>query len=42
MTQYQITYSKEHKLYDLVITKDNQFFEHYHISNKKDLLKLIK
>jgi len=42
MIQYKITYSKEFKLYDLVITKNNKFFEHYHITSKKELMKLIK
>ena len=38
---YHIYYSKEFKIYDLVIKKDNKFFSNYHIHNKKDLLKLI-
>ena len=38
---YHIYYSKEYKIYDLVIKKDNKFFSNYHIHNKKDLLKLI-
>tara|TARA_R100000773_G_scaffold31553_1_gene26923 strand:- start:105 stop:287 length:183 start_codon:yes stop_codon:yes gene_type:complete len=38
---YHIYYSKEFKIYDLVIKKDNKPFSNYHIHNKKDLLKLI-
>ena len=38
---YHIYYSKEYKIYDLVIKKDNKFFSNYHIHNKKDLIKLI-
>ena len=38
---YHIYYSKEFKLYDVVIKKNNQFLSQYHISNKKELLKLI-
>ena len=38
---YHIHYSKKFKLYDLVIKKNNVFFSHYHISNKKELFKLI-
>lgn len=39
---FQIYYSKEFKLYDLVINKNNNFHKHFHISNKKILNKIIK
>ncbi len=38
---YHIYYSKEFKLYDLVIKNNNKFFSSYHISSKKELFKLI-
>ena len=38
---YHIHYSNKYKLYDLVIKKDGKFFSNYHISNKKELMKLI-
>ena len=38
---YHIYYSKKHKLYDLVIKNNNEFYSNYHISNKKELFKLI-
>lgn len=38
---YHIYYSKEFKLYDLVIKNNNKFFSNYHISSKKELFKLI-
>jgi hypothetical protein len=38
---FQIFYSKEFKLFDLLITKNNIFFEHYHLTNKKDINKII-
>ena len=41
MFSYHITYSDKYKLYDLVIKKDGKFFSNYHISNKKELIKLI-
>jgi len=41
MFSYHIIYSDKYKLYDLVIKKDGKFFSNYHISNKKELMKLI-
>jgi hypothetical protein len=38
---FQIYYSKEFKLYDLVINKNNIFHSHYHLTNKKDINKII-
>lgn len=38
---FQIYYSKEFKLYDLTIKNNNIFFEHYHLTNKKDINKII-
>jgi len=38
---YHIYYSKEFKLYDLVIKNNNEFYSNYHISSKKELIKLI-
>jgi hypothetical protein len=41
MKKFEIWYSDTYKLYDIVIEKDGKFHGHYHISNKKDILKLI-
>jgi hypothetical protein len=38
---YHIYYSEKYKLYDLVIKNNNEFYSNYHISNKKELFKLI-
>lgn len=38
---FQIYYSKDFKLYDLVINKNNVFHSHYHLTNKKDINKII-
>jgi hypothetical protein len=38
---FQIYYSQEFKLYDLVINKNNIFHSHYHLENKKDINKII-
>jgi hypothetical protein len=38
---FQVYYSKEFKLYDLLINNNNQFHSHYHLSNKKDINKII-
>ena len=38
---FQIYYSKDFKLYDLVINKNNVFYSHYHLTNKKDINKII-
>jgi hypothetical protein len=38
---FQIYYSQEFKLYDLVINKNNVFHSHYHLENKKDINKII-
>ena len=38
---YHIYYSKKYKPYDLVIKNNNKFFSQYHISSKKELIKLI-
>ena len=42
LKSYHIHYSHKYKLYDVVIKKDGEFHEHYHISSKKELIKLIK
>jgi len=39
---FQIYYSKEFKLYDLVINKNKQFHKHFHIASTKVLNKTIK
>ena len=39
---YHIHYSKEYKLYDIVIKKDGEFYKHYHLPTKKEVIKLIK
>jgi hypothetical protein len=39
--KFQIYYSNDFKLYDLVITYNNQFHSHYHLSNKKQINKII-
>jgi len=41
MKKFEIWYSDTYRLYDIVIEKDGKFHGHYHISNKKDILKLI-
>jgi len=38
---FQIYYSSQYKLYDLVINKNNAFYAHYHLTNKKDINKII-
>jgi len=38
---FQIYYSKEYKLFDLVIKKDNNFISNYHLNNKKEINKII-
>ena len=38
---FQIYYSNDFKLYDLVINSNNQFHSHYHLTNKKDINKII-
>ena len=38
---FTIYYSKEYKLYDLTINYNNKFDRHYHLSNKKDINKII-
>jgi len=39
--KFQIYYSNDFKLYDLVITYNNQFHSHYHLTNKKQINKII-
>lgn len=38
---FQIYYSQEFKIYDLVINKNDIFHSHYHLTNKKDINKII-
>jgi len=38
---FTIHYSPEYKLYDLEIKENNQFFEHYHLTSKKEINKII-
>jgi hypothetical protein len=38
---FQIYYSKDYKLYDLVISKSGDFDSHYHLSNKEEINKII-
>ena len=38
---FTIYYSKEYKLYDLVINKNNKFHSHFHLTNKKEINKII-
>jgi hypothetical protein len=38
---FQIYYSNDFKLYDLVINSNDQFHSHYHLTNKKDINKII-
>jgi hypothetical protein len=42
LKSYHIHYSHKYKLYDVVIKKDSEFYKHYHIPTKKELIKLIK
>jgi hypothetical protein len=39
--QFQIYYSQEFKLYDLVVYKNDTFHSHYHLSSKKEINKII-
>lgn len=39
---FQIYYSKEFKLFDLVINKNKQFHKHFHHASIKTLNKTIK
>lgn len=41
MFSYHITYSDKYKIYDLVIEEDGVFFCNYHVTCKKELMKLI-
>jgi len=38
---FTIHHSPEHKLYDLVINENNEFHSHYHLTNKKEINKII-
>ena len=38
---FAIHYSPKYKLYDLVINENNEFHSHYHLSNKKEINKII-
>ena len=38
---FAIHYSLKYKLYDLVINENNEFHSHYHLTNKKDINKII-
>ena len=38
---FQVYYSKDYKLYDLVISKSTKFDSHYNSTNKKDINNLI-
>jgi hypothetical protein len=41
MYTFTIYYSKEFKLFDLTITKNNRFHSHYHLNNKKQIDQII-
>ena len=36
-----IHYSPKYKLYDLVINENNELHSHYHLTNKKEINKII-
>ena len=38
---FQVYYSQEFKLYDLVINKNNQFYSHYHLSTQDEVQETI-
>ena len=38
---FTIYYSKKYKLYDLTINYNNKFYNHFHLTNKKDINKII-
>ena len=38
---FQIYYSKQYKLYDFTIYLNNKFHQHLHLSNKKEINKII-
>ena len=39
---FQLHYSQEYKLFDLVIKKDNKFYKHYHLEDLNDFENYIK
>ena len=34
---FQIYYSTQYKLFDLVINKNNKFYKHFHLENIKEI-----
>ena len=38
---FQIYYSKKYKLFDLVINKNQKFYQHFHLENIKEINKII-
>ena len=38
---FAIHYSPKYKLYDLVINENNEFHSHFHLTNKKEINKII-
>jgi len=38
---FTIYYSKEYKLYDLEIKENNKFYQHFHLTSKKEINKII-
>ena len=44
MFEFTINYSKDYKLYDLLITKDNKYYNHFHHNDIlfiKDYIKFL-
>jgi len=39
---FQLHYSQEYNLFDLVINKDNKFHKHYHLEDLNDFENYIK
>ena len=38
---FTIYFSQQYKLYDLTILNNNTFHSHYHLTNKKDINKIL-
>lgn len=39
--QFQVYYSQEHNLYDLVVNKNKEFYSHYHLSTQEEVQEII-
>lgn len=39
--QFQVYYSQEFNLYDLVVNKNKEFHSHYHLSTQEEVQEII-